>query len=231
MATVHLIISETWKDIPEFPGYQVSDVGNVRNFWVGIRAGFLTVARRLGSKPRPVKAHLNPSGYYYVKLASEPGRYHTRLVHRLVLSAFVGPCPERHEGCHRDGSRTNNALSNLYWGTRSDNCLDTSRHGRNRNAKLSPDQVVELVRLHSEGWSQVKLARHFGILQCSVSNLLIHRGIRTCRANLTSTEIREMFRLRDEGWTHRMLANRFGLKTRSVGAVFARWRHKPLPLG
>lgn len=48
----------------------------------------------------------------------------------MVLNAFVGPPPPGFEGCHKDGDRANNALSNLYWGTRSDNQRDRVRHGR-----------------------------------------------------------------------------------------------------
>lgn len=67
---------------------------------------------------------LSQYGYPHVNLQGK-----TRFVHHLVLEAFVGPMPEGHEGCHRDGDRTNNHLGNLYWGTRAENVRDAIEHG------------------------------------------------------------------------------------------------------
>ena len=55
-------------------------------------------------------------------------------VHRLVLEAYVGPCPKGLEGCHFDDNKTNNHLSNLEWDTPSTNAFDAVRNGRNRNS-------------------------------------------------------------------------------------------------
>lgn len=71
------------------------------------------------------------------------GRYHTvqlgrgnshRPVHRLVLEAFVGPCPEGMTvGRHLDDDPNNNHISNLAWGTVSDNSKDKVRNGHHFN--------------------------------------------------------------------------------------------------
>lgn len=55
------------------------------------------------------------------------------LVHRLVLTTFVGPCPEGSEACHGDGDPTNNRLDNLRWGTHLENEADKKRHGTHHN--------------------------------------------------------------------------------------------------
>ena len=74
-------------------------------------------------------------------------------VHRLVLEAFVEPANGR--VCrHLDGTRTNNALSNLKWGTAKENSADAKNHGTfspppvrvqkgelNNSAKLTREQV------------------------------------------------------------------------------------------
>lgn len=57
------------------------------------------------------------------------GRRRTRLIHQLVLEAFVGPRPNGMEGCHNDGICTNNVWTNLRWDTRAGNAADTKRHG------------------------------------------------------------------------------------------------------
>lgn len=55
------------------------------------------------------------------------------LVHRLVLEAFVGPCPPGMECRHfPDRDPTNNRLDNLSWATRKQNMEDKASHGTNR---------------------------------------------------------------------------------------------------
>lgn len=104
---------ETWIFIPGFEGvYQVSDLGNVKSFARYKDGRFL----------KPGKAS---HGYYTVSF----GRNNSKTVHSLVALAFLGPCPKGMEVLHIDGTRTNNAVSNLRYGTRTDNILDAIKHG------------------------------------------------------------------------------------------------------
>jgi hypothetical protein len=48
----------------------------------------------------------------------------TAYVHRLVLEAFVGPCPPDMECLHGDDVPDNNVLTNLRWGTKSENAQE-----------------------------------------------------------------------------------------------------------
>lgn len=80
---------------------------------------------------------LNPvqgSRYLQISLHDADGRLRAKNVHVLVLEAFVGPRPQGYEACHGLGGRLDNSLSNLRWDTSSENRLDTTRHGNNRNA-------------------------------------------------------------------------------------------------
>jgi hypothetical protein len=54
----------------------------------------------------------------------------TRLVHKMVIEAFVGgPPSEKHTDVrHLDGNNANCALYNLAWGTRSENMQDVWNH-------------------------------------------------------------------------------------------------------
>jgi len=121
--------SEQWKPIAGYEGYyQVSDLGRVRSM------ARVIPEPRWGARRQPAKIH-NPwlsHGYPNVTLHRD-GIRQTRIVHRLVLEAFVGPCPEGMEGCHNDGNPRNNRLDNLRWDTPLANNLDVIRHGNNLN--------------------------------------------------------------------------------------------------
>lgn len=103
-----------WAEIPGFPGYWASDNGHVKS----------------------VRCVLKPwlsAGYPTVQLRRD-GTSSKVHVHRLVLMAFRGVPAGLMDGCHVDGNRLDNRLTNLYWGTRSQNILDQVKHGTHNNA-------------------------------------------------------------------------------------------------
>lgn len=55
-------------------------------------------------------------------------------VHQLVAELHIGAGKPGQEVRHLDGNPANNHVSNLAWGTRSENVLDAVRHGTYRNA-------------------------------------------------------------------------------------------------
>ncbi|MGD2065648.1 MAG: HNH endonuclease signature motif containing protein [Candidatus Bathyarchaeota archaeon] len=71
---------------------------------------------------------INKYGHLDVQLYIQ-GKIIHKLVHRLVLETFVGPCPKGMECRHLDGNPSNNNLDNLKWGTKSENTYDAVRHG------------------------------------------------------------------------------------------------------
>jgi hypothetical protein len=60
------------------------------------------------------------TGHLYVlyRDGGRGGKQRKLYVHRAVLMAFVGPCPEGHEARHLNGEPNDNRLSNLCWDTR-----------------------------------------------------------------------------------------------------------------
>lgn len=123
---------EHWLPIPGFSGYLVSDAGRVWSLpkVTGNRWG--TQTRRPGKVLRSFPAR---DGYPQVQLVRDDGQHVSVKLHRLVLTVFVGLCPPGMEACHEDDDHTNAALSNLRWGTRSDNWSDRRRNGRQRTGK------------------------------------------------------------------------------------------------
>lgn len=112
-----MIVGMTWVNIDGLDGYQVNENGQVRR---------LERQDRLGRTWREMilAGHVDPKGYlrYFIQ-----GK--VRFAHRLVAHAFIGPCPPGQEVLHIDGTR-NNHVSNLRYGTRSENTADKVRHGQ-----------------------------------------------------------------------------------------------------
>ena len=123
MAATGFAAVTEWRDVPGYEGrYQVSDDGQV-----------LSLPRK-GSRGRMLKLAPFAHGYRVVNLSLE-GATRTRLVHHLVLLAFIGPRPDSAVTRHLDGNPANNVLSNLDYGTCAENAADMRRHGTNRNLR------------------------------------------------------------------------------------------------
>lgn len=126
-----MIDVETWLPIPGYVGsYEVSDNGGVRSLLRTIRG------RNNTPRIQPAKTltpYINPSGYGFVSLRQK-SQGKTMRVHRLVLRAFVGEPIVGQEGCHNNGNPGDNRLTNLRWGTRSENMFDKVKHGNHYQA-------------------------------------------------------------------------------------------------
>ena len=164
---------EEWRTIPGIEGYEASNLGRIRSVdrLVKGRANQKPWFKA-GSLLNPFVA--NERGYLRVKAG---GRLH--YVQRLVLMAFVGPCPEGLEACHADGDPTNNALSNLRWDTRKENAADRTLHGNTKRgvdharSKLT-EEAVRIIRSSDEPYRL--LAKRFGITEPYVGDVKRGQG-------------------------------------------------------
>lgn len=166
-----------WKPVVGFEGlYEVSDTGLVRSLdrvAIYIRRDqysgrdLIIRRRRKGVVLRPGR---RTSGHLSVTLGRQGGSHD---VHILVLNAFVGPCPKGMECRHLDGHPDHNWLSNLCWGTRSQNIVDALNHGamprgsRKFNAKLSESEIPA-IRDMMKGASYVSIGRMFGVSEATI---------------------------------------------------------------
>lgn len=123
---------ERWLPVPGYEGsYDVSDKGRVRSVTREVSRSDGTKQKLSGKMLSPGNHRVDGalSGKKVVSLRRD-GHAKMYYVHRLVLLAFVGQPPHGTEGCHRDDNGANNDLSNLYWGTRSENLYDMVRNRR-----------------------------------------------------------------------------------------------------
>lgn len=150
------------------PGYRIGKDCSIWSRWRlkgnGMRHGTTSY---LSDKWRKLKPTLTRNGYLRVMLK---GKWYG--IHRLMLMAFVGPCPPGQVCRHLDGNKTNNCLDNLRWGTRKEDGQDRVRLGtsargeRHGSAKLSDRKVKKILRLwQTEKYTQRRLACLFGITQ------------------------------------------------------------------
>ena len=151
-------MTEIWKPIAGYPGYQVSNKGRVSS---GPRPGY---ERR---KTIILKPFVN-KGYQRVFLSCN-GSQRSFAVHRLVLEAFDELRADMFV-LHLDNDPCNNSVENLAWGTHEENMAQMQKERRHlkRSQRQFTDEQVHEIRASS--LSCVKLAR---IYKCGHTQ--IHR--------------------------------------------------------
>lgn len=170
-----------YRDIEGFPGYRIGSDGSV---WtrMNTRRRLIETWRQL--IPGVQRKRTIGRAYRYVNLSPPNGKYKTFRVHRLVLQAFTGPCPQGCEARHLDGNPANNCIANLAWGTPEENRADNQKNGRhikgerNPRSKLSESQVIEIRTRSLRGESDSQLASLFGVHQTNIHAILIRKSWR-----------------------------------------------------
>ena len=169
---IDFIQGEQWRPIAEFPHYFVSSRGRVCSVdRVVPYEGEIRRGRDILRRGRVLKPGTLPSGHKYVVFY---GGYH-RQVHRLVLEAFVCPCPPGLEALHEDDNPANNFYHNLRWGTRSNNLHDAIKNGKKPigeqvyNSKLT-EEAVRFVRANLHIGDH-NLAKRFGVSAAAVKQV------------------------------------------------------------
>lgn len=128
-------MDETWMDVYDFPRYQVSDQGKVRN-----------------KRTHKIKsAHYDNDGYLKVTLMNIiNGNKKTsrKTVHRLVAESFLGgPHPDLQVN-HKNGVKDDNRVVNLEWCTGSENVKHAYATGIRKpsggRGTIRPVRVTEL---------------------------------------------------------------------------------------
>jgi hypothetical protein len=96
-------MEEQWKQIQDFPNYNISSFGNVKN----------------NLTDKLLKPCLK-SGYYHISLVNNKIRKIFK-IHRLVALAFLDNPDNKPEVNHKDKNKLNNNLNNLEWMTKKEN--------------------------------------------------------------------------------------------------------------
>jgi hypothetical protein len=115
----------------------------------------------------------------YIMIPDVSGKKCSLTLARMILEAFVGPCPEGMEACHfPDRDPGNNRLENLRWDTRKNNFVDRDIHGttargeRVGRAKMTAEKVILLREMSRSGSGYRVLSRDFGIGKTQVRRII-----------------------------------------------------------
>ncbi|HYH67677.1 MAG TPA: HNH endonuclease [Urbifossiella sp.] len=160
---------ELWLPIPDFPNYEASDRGRIRN-------------RRLGHL---LAGTTTRQGYLQVSVRGPRGR-RVAYVHRLVCAAFHGPPPAGHVVNHINALKQDNRPENVEWLTPAANV----RHARalgllrcrplygeaNPQAKLTADRVREMRAKRQAGAKLTALALEYGVTP-QAAQLVVSRQV------------------------------------------------------
>lgn len=203
-------VQPIWKPVAGLIGlYEVSDRGQVRSLWQSGHGYDRPRTEPLVLRPQALR-----NGYVYVKVGRRK-----RSIHRLVLEAFVGPCPEGCEAAHLNGLRGDNRAENLAWKTPTLNYQDKVAHGTapigdHAPARLHPATVARGERHGSRTHPE-----------------RLKRGEAQHLAKLTAALVTEIRRAWTGGESMTSLAKRYDVNRRTIANVCSgeTWRHVPFP--
>ena len=95
---------DIWARVPNFPQYEVNRLGGIRRVYTGVL----------------LKPFTRNGKTLYVRLYKSSGTVSEKTVASVVWAAFYKRWPTDSFVCHTDGDVRNNALDNLYLGSRAD---------------------------------------------------------------------------------------------------------------
>lgn len=167
---------EKWKAIPDYPSYEVSNLGAVRN---------------RQTKTIKMQRVSRSTGYVIVNLYPRGCSHHKALlVHRLVASAFV--INKRNLPCvnHMDENKQNNYANNLEWVTYKENNnygtrgqrISASNKGKHHSPREHfPKPVIAIDQNgHAKRYcSMTKCAESLGLSRPSISMVISGKMKRT----------------------------------------------------
>ncbi len=157
------MLKEFWRNIDGYKGlYQVSSLGRVRSFkW---------------NEAKILTPGVDRNGYSFVNLCSD-GKYKSKSIHRLVISAFIGKSEKQVN--HKNGIKSDNAVDNLEYFTQRENMDHAVKNKlfaigeRNGACKLTEEDVLKIRWLYENTKvSSRSLANKYNISKTEITNII-----------------------------------------------------------
>jgi len=130
-----------YKEIPNYPGYLISPIGNI-----------VSISNHIHTENIILKTEFKKDGYCRVTLCNN-GACKRFYVHRLIALVFIPNPLNKKVVNHIDGNKLNNTVTNLEWCTYSENLRHSYKNNlhsqvgsKNNQAKLKESDII-LIRL------------------------------------------------------------------------------------
>jgi hypothetical protein len=150
-------VPEEWRPVQDFPGYEVSNRGDIRRPATG-----------------KVISRIKVDGRYFAYNLSRDGKAYRVMAHRVVAAAFLPPHPEDGQDwqvSHKGGPTTseNNDARNLMWAPRASKAKQTNKGPHDPPA--NPGETWKPVAI--DGWQdQFMVSDHGRVFNRKTGNLL-----------------------------------------------------------
>jgi DNA invertase Pin-like site-specific DNA recombinase len=148
------LATEEWRDVSNYPNYQVSNLGRVRSVFIRIL------------KPSPRSSY---NDYPTISIYKHGEKARRKNIHVIVAEAFHGPRPDGKITNHKDGNKSNSRAANLEYSTHSENtqhAYDTGLARRGEwvgTAKLTNTQAAEIIQRLATGEANKSIAKDFPV--------------------------------------------------------------------
>lgn len=143
-------MQEEWREVKDYPNYEVSNLGRVRN-----KSG-----RVLASNIR--------NGYYGIGIFQDGIRKYYA-IHQIVFKSFFGEYNNKLVINHIDGNPLNNFINNLELISQANNIKHYTLCKKNL---LNKDKVLKILELYEQGVSIKTLAGKFLVHKNTISSVL-----------------------------------------------------------
>lgn len=155
--------NEIWKDIEEYPNYEASNMGKIRNKKTG----------------RILKGRLNKQGYLQVSITNKEGIRKYPFLHRLVAETFI-PNPENKPTVDHIipvSKGGTNEVFNLRWATYTEQEANKDQSCKKRCGKARKNYCIELNKVFD---SARAAAREIGCDETSIRRVLngMHKTVK-----------------------------------------------------
>lgn len=152
-------IDGDFKEVPGYKGYFVT------------KDGKLVTARR--GKPKVMKFRMDHEGYYTMTVCIDGKYLKLKRARAIALAWIPNSNPKYYNNvCHNDGTRNNDNVNNLRWGTFQENMQDKRQHGTNvasgGKRKLVTEQVEAIREAFENGQSILRLAKEYALDRATI---------------------------------------------------------------
>lgn len=126
-------MKELWKELEDYPGYEVSNTGKVISYKRNVKGTILN-----GSYDR--------DGYIRLRMIDKNNKSRYPRIHRLVAKAFLPNPNNLPQVNHKDENKENNCVNNLEWCTIEYNNNYGTRNERISNTQLNSERNYDIFK-------------------------------------------------------------------------------------